>query len=151
MSLGQEIWNDWDFLSFSVGKRTAAVCSKCLNIALVSKFGFFRCILKQIYFKCSPACFFFFLQCVSMEWQVVFPEAFLWYGKDIMIWQLEVSAGMKFCLFWGGKLDSIPIHWKIFTMIIFFIVSVVVECSNIDVDAKMSSKESLIMQSYVQL
>lgn len=33
----------------------------------------------------------------------------------------------------------------------FFIVSVVVECSNIDIDAKIFSKESLIMQSCVKL
>lgn len=48
----------WGFLCFAVGKRTAAISGKYFYIALVSKLYFFRCILKQIYLKCSPAFFF---------------------------------------------------------------------------------------------
>lgn len=36
-------------------------------------------------------------------------------------------------------------------MIFFFFVSVVVECSNFDIDVKTGSKESLIVQSYVKV
>lgn len=35
-------------------------------------------------------------------------------------------------------------------MIFFFIVSVVVECSSIDTDTKIFSRESLIVQNYVK-
>lgn len=55
--------------SFSVGKATAAVCGKCLNISLVSKLEFFfRYILKQIYLNVflPVFVFFFFLQCISV-------------------------------------------------------------------------------------
>lgn len=44
--------------------------------------------------------FFFSSMHLCMEWQVVFPEAFL---KDIMIWHLEVSLGMQLFLFGEGN------------------------------------------------